>query len=93
MHDTAIQHGMPLVDLFCWAHGDGGPLHDAVDGGYGLYYYADTDRILHYNDSDSDFIKTNKTLSGIIVFGREIMESSDEHARFLPMPWIHSFYD
>jgi hypothetical protein len=28
----------PLREIFCWAHGDGGPLDKAVDHGYGLYY-------------------------------------------------------
>lgn len=38
--------GQPLREIFCWAHGDGGPLPEAVDGGYGLYFVgaADLDR-------------------------------------------------
>jgi cytochrome b involved in lipid metabolism len=34
----ARQEKEPLREIFCWAHGDGGPLEQDVQGGYGLYY-------------------------------------------------------
>jgi hypothetical protein len=37
----ARAQGEPLSELYCWAHGDGGPLQEPVERGYGLYYVAD----------------------------------------------------
>jgi malate synthase len=35
----ARKHNQPLREIFCWAHGDGGPSEEAIpEGGYGLYY-------------------------------------------------------
>jgi monoamine oxidase/cytochrome b involved in lipid metabolism len=33
----------PLREIYCWAHGDGGPEDEAVDHGYGLYYVGKAD--------------------------------------------------
>eukprot|EP01034_Spumella_vulgaris_P040797 gene40797-50485_t len=34
----ARAHNEPLREIYCWAHGDGGPLQEPADHGYGLYY-------------------------------------------------------
>ena len=34
----AEEHEVPITRIFVWAHGDGGPLDEPVNGRYGLYY-------------------------------------------------------
>jgi cytochrome b involved in lipid metabolism len=35
----AEENNQPISEIFCWVHGDGGPLQEpASNGGYGLYY-------------------------------------------------------
>jgi monoamine oxidase len=55
----------PLRKIFCWAHGDGGPLSAPVDGGYGLYFLQDTagnGRLLRFDSRDEEFQRTNEIL-------------------------------
>lgn len=54
-----------LREIFCWAHGDGGPLKEPVGNGYGLYFVGDKSgrrRLLRFDDADPDFQKLNETL-------------------------------
>lgn len=58
----------PLREIFCWAHGDGGPLDAPVNQGYGLYFLKDRSgrrRLLRFDDSDPDFVRMNRTLQGL----------------------------
>lgn len=34
----AAEHGHELQPCYVWAHGDGGPVQQPINGGYGLYY-------------------------------------------------------
>lgn len=56
----------PKSPIYCWAHGDGGPLQEPVHKGYGLYYIGgDGDkkpRLLRYDDPDPEFQRLNKEL-------------------------------
>ena len=55
----------PLRKIFCWAHGDGGPLSSPVEKGYGLYFIQDEkgeSRLLRYDAKDADFQQTNAIL-------------------------------
>lgn len=38
----AAEHGHELQPCFVWAHGDGGPVQEPINGGYGLYYIGST---------------------------------------------------
>lgn len=64
LNQFAKEHNEPTVEIFCWAHGDGGPLDHDVNGGYGLYFLQDGEkaRLIRYDDEDEDFVKTNETL-------------------------------
>ena len=56
----------PLENIFCWAHGDGGPLPEPVGKGYGLYYIGDKNgprkRLLRFDAKDKDFVQANEAL-------------------------------
>jgi monoamine oxidase len=58
----------PITEIYCWAHGDGGPLQKPVDKRYGLYYIGDKSgdpkkaRLLRYDDKDADFVRMNEML-------------------------------
>lgn len=61
----AKEHNEPMAEIFCWAHGDGGPDEANVHGNYGLYYMGngkDKSRLLRFDDEDEDFVKVNETL-------------------------------
>lgn len=74
----ALSHNDELKELFCWAHGDGGPMDaPASNGGYGLYYLGGegrsktgvkvdrkgSQRLLRFDDKDEDFVRMNQVLS------------------------------
>mmetsp|Transcript_17358 Transcript_17358/g.23853 ORF Transcript_17358/g.23853 Transcript_17358/m.23853 type:complete len:564 (-) Transcript_17358:139-1830(-) len=59
----AAETGEPLQEIYCWAHGDGGPDLTPHDGYYGLYFVSDTeDRLLRFDDKDADFVALNDNL-------------------------------
>lgn len=61
----AAETKQPLRKIFCWAHGDGGPLSAPVDNGYGLYYIQDSKgkaRLLRFDDKDEEFQHANHVL-------------------------------
>ena len=57
--------------IYCWAHGDGGPLPHPVNKEYGLYYVGGEGkdgakkRLLRFDDKDPDFVHLNETLWGL----------------------------
>jgi hypothetical protein len=56
----AHENNWPLEEIYCWAHGDGGPGEFPVNGGYGLYYFSEGDKLLRYDDvTDESFTYTN----------------------------------
>jgi monoamine oxidase/cytochrome b involved in lipid metabolism len=65
----AKKYDEPISQIYCWAHGDGGPLQYPVNGEYGLYYVrdkrGDKPRLLRYDDKDEDFVRLNETLWGL----------------------------
>ena len=73
LNDFAREHGEPLEELFCWAHGDGGPSEAPVGDGYGLYYIkgdpaaGKPDRLLRFDDKDRDFKSLNRNLWDLIL--------------------------
>eukprot|EP01033_Poteriospumella_lacustris_P012058 gene12058-8614_t len=58
----AKEQGEEIKPIYCWAHGDGGPMEEPVDGAYGLYYMADSQRVLRFDTTDGDFQHLNKVL-------------------------------
>lgn len=59
----AHKHNWSLQEIYCWAHGDGGPGKHPVNGGYGLYYFQDGQKLLRYDEQqDQEFIYTNDTI-------------------------------
>lgn len=61
----AAETKQPLRKIFCWAHGDGGPLSAPVDNGYGLYYIQDSKgkaRLLRFDAKDEEFQRANEIL-------------------------------
>jgi monoamine oxidase len=64
----AEENKEPITEIYCWAHGDGGPLQEPVDKHYGLYYIQDPSkdpakaRLLRYDDKDPDFVRMNEML-------------------------------
>jgi len=69
--DFAKETNEPIEEIYCWAHGDGGPLEHPVNGGYGLYYFGkgnqggkrEKGKLLRFDDtSDESFVKLNETL-------------------------------
>mmetsp|Transcript_17436 Transcript_17436/g.15719 ORF Transcript_17436/g.15719 Transcript_17436/m.15719 type:complete len:582 (-) Transcript_17436:129-1874(-) len=71
----AKEQNEPIQEIFCWAHGDGGPAKNPVNKGYGLYYISATksssqtdkpSRLLRFDDSsDPDFTRTNDIIWNI----------------------------
>ena len=54
-----------MEKIFCWAHGDGGPDLTPQNGGYGLYFLegeSQNDRLVRFDDNDSDFVTLNNLL-------------------------------
>jgi len=70
LNEFAEETQEPLQNLFCWAHGDGGPSENPVDDdgvlGYGLYFFAggsgNPSRLLRFDDESPDFVELNKIL-------------------------------
>lgn len=65
LNKFAERIGEETTPVFVWAHGDGGPLEEPVNGGYGVYYLRDGDgdaRLLRFDDEDEDFVTTNDCL-------------------------------
>lgn len=60
--EFAKEQGEEIKPIYCWAHGDGGPMEEPVDGGYGMYYLADSQRLLRFDTTDPDFQHLNQTL-------------------------------
>lgn len=63
----AKQNNVSIEPIYCWAHGDGGPMQETVGGGYGLYYIGKWDgtkggRLLRYDDQDKEFVRLNEAL-------------------------------
>lgn len=64
----AEENHEPVHEIYCWAHGDGGPLEEPVGKGYGLYWLNDgkgRKRLLRFDDADADFVRTNEALWGL----------------------------
>jgi hypothetical protein len=70
VNEFADETNQPLQNLFCWAHGDGGPSEAPIDDdgvlGYGLYYFAGgngkTSRLLRFDDPSTEFKEMNRIL-------------------------------
>lgn len=78
----------PTRELYCWAHGDGGPLPAPVDKGYGLYWLNDgkgRKRLLRYDDKDGDFVAMNEALWEISELNES--EYNDSHSLY---DFLHS---
>lgn len=77
----AEENNEPVSELFCWAHGDGGPLPKDVNGGFGLYYFDDKKgkgkRLLRYDASDSDFVRMNNVLWDLAEIDEEKFSDND----------------
>jgi cytochrome b involved in lipid metabolism len=61
----AEENNEPIREIYCWAHGDGGPLPEPVGQGYGLYWIGDklgNKRLLRYDAPDNDFKSMNEAL-------------------------------
>jgi hypothetical protein len=57
------EHNLEMYPIYCWAHGDGGPMEEDVNGMYGLYYYGKSKRFIRFDDSESeDFHKLNQLI-------------------------------
>lgn len=54
--------GESYYPIYCWAHGDGGPMEEPVDGHFGMYYLSDSKRLLRFDAEDPDFVHLNKVL-------------------------------
>ena len=65
--DFAHKNNEPLIEAYCWAHGDGGPFEKHVNGFYGLYYVGvdGHKRLLRYDDSEAEFIRLNQALKDV----------------------------
>ena len=58
----AKEYNQPLQEIYCWAHGDGGPGKVPINGHYGLYYVGSNGNNKLYRfdeESDPEFTKTN----------------------------------
>lgn len=80
--------GEPITEIYCWAHGDGGPLQEPVRKGYGLYYIGDKagtgkDSLLRYDDKDPEFQRMNETLWGLKTLKEEDYDLSYSLADYL----------
>ena len=80
VNEFAHIHKQPLDELFCWAHGDGGPSEAPIGNQYGLYFIAggDTkeDRLLRFDDKSADFKSLNRNLWDLTLLDdRTISES------------------
>lgn len=60
--EFAREQGEEIKPIYCWAHGDGGPMEEPVDGAYGLYYLADSQRLLRFDTNDREFQHLNEVL-------------------------------
>lgn len=73
LNEFAEETKQPLQNLFCWAHGDGGPSEEPVDDdgvlGYGLYFFAGDDgrrsRMIRFDEESQDFMELNKILKDL----------------------------
>lgn len=65
LNELGAQLKEPMKEIFCWAHGDGGPLDHDVEGGYGLYYLSDSNRLLRFDDKDEAFVHGNAVLHNL----------------------------
>lgn len=68
LNKFAERIGEETLPVFVWAHGDGGPLDQPVNGGYGIYYLKDKSgatRLLRFDDEDKDFVNTNNLLHNL----------------------------
>ena len=63
LHDLAVAQNEKLTDVYTWAHGDGGPEAELVNGHFGMYFSKTMgNKFFRYNDNDQDFCKLNETL-------------------------------
>jgi len=75
-----------LREIFCWAHGDGGPLPEPVGAGFGLYFVGDkvgNKRLLRFDANDSDFKKLNETLWHLAELHENDFDDKDSLADYL----------
>lgn len=87
----ARENNQSLKEIFCWAHGDGGPLPEAVNKGYGLYWIADENsdantvkkRLIRYDAKDEDFVAMNDLLWGIAELNEEDFSDNDSLQDYL----------
>ena len=64
LNKFAVEAGEEVEEMFCWAHGDGGPSEHRVNSGYGLYYISGEKggRLLRFDDGSADFREANEAL-------------------------------
>lgn len=92
----AIQENHKLENIYCWAHGDGGPDLTTENGHYGLYFIgmddsdvdgsknaSKSDRLLRFDDSDEDFVSLNKALWNLSDMDHEKFSLSTSLQDFL----------
>ena len=57
------QNNFKLIDLFTWAHGDGGPSeHEAPDGGFGMYWIGKDKKLIRFDEQDEELKQMNEAL-------------------------------
>ena len=59
--EFAAAQNEPLSQMFVWAAGDGGPLEEPVDRGYGLYYFKERG-LLRFDSKNKEFVRMNQIL-------------------------------
>eukprot|EP01034_Spumella_vulgaris_P040179 gene40179-49693_t len=71
----AHEQDEPLREIYCWAHGDGGPLQETANGGgYGLYYVGAA------NDQDThskSVLQPSTRATGLTSTGVKQLETID----------------
>ena len=53
-----------ISKIFVWAHGDGGPMTESVNGGFGLYYFKERG-LLRFDSKNPEFVRMNDALWNI----------------------------
>ena len=63
LHQIALENNVKLTDLFCWAHGDGGPDDKLVNGKqFGMYYSAFRESFIPFDSEEPPFVRLNEAL-------------------------------
>eukprot|EP01039_Chlorochromonas_danica_P002264 gene2264-2479_t len=81
--DFAREQGEALQEIYCWAHGDGGPMERPVNGGYGLYFVGDgwseektSSRLIRFDDEDPEFVRLNESLWDLEKVNLDTLDAS-----------------